>query len=319
MRLAAIEMLDEAMSCGLLGQRWDCLFTTSLLGVTDLRSLLPPSLRSTPLILYLHENQAAYPQGPSMLDLAKRDFQFALTNLTSILAADFVIWNSAWNRDSFIQGIDEILRHSPDTPLRQTVAQRVRDRSEVIWPPVEPPPERHTRSARKADEPIRVLWPHRWEHDKGPDELLAVAERETERLNLRWTILGERFREVPRALVEFERLFSDHIDHFGYVHSREAYWAALHRCDWVLSTANHEFFGIAVVEALFAGCLPWLPQRLSYPELLPKQAHGLNPQSKGYSPDMLRRAIRTHLVAAGASKATSDIDRALSRECGVCL
>ena len=27
--------------------------------------------------------------------------------------------------------------------------------------------------------PVRVVWPHRWEHDKGPDELLALAEKHT--------------------------------------------------------------------------------------------------------------------------------------------
>jgi glycosyltransferase involved in cell wall biosynthesis len=40
-----------------------------------------------------------------------------------------------------------------------------------------------------------------------------------------------------------------------------------------VSTARHEFFGVAVVEAIAAGALPLLPHRLSYPELVP-QPHG---------------------------------------------
>jgi glycosyltransferase involved in cell wall biosynthesis len=39
----------------------------------------------------------------------------------------------------------------------------------------------------------------------------------------------------------------------------------------VVSTALHEFFGVAVVEALCCGCLPLLPDRLTYPQLIPVQ------------------------------------------------
>lgn len=316
MRLAAVELVDEANGAGLLDRQWDCIFTTSLLGAADLRSLLPPTLRSTPLVVYLHENQAAYPQGPSVPELARRDSQFALTNLTSILAADRVIWNSAWNRDSFIRGIDDILRHSPDTTLRPAMEQRVLNRSEVIWPPVEMPPWGIVRHERQDGAPIRVLWPHRWEHDKGPDELLAIAERESERLNLRWTILGERYRKVPGAFAAFEQRLAHRIDHFGFLPSREAYWAAVHNCDWVLSTATHEFFGVSVVEALLAGCLPWLPSRLSYPEILPESAHGLSPDRGEPSEEWchaLRSEIQSHLEPARAFNAVARIDASLQQ------
>ena len=42
----------------------------------------------------------------------------------------------------------------------------------------------------------------------------------------------------------------------------------LQSMDVVISTAEHEFFGIAVCEAVWAGAVPVLPRRLSYPELV---------------------------------------------------
>ena len=39
--------------------------------------------------------------------------------------------------------------------------------------------------------------------------------------------------------------------------------------DVVVSTADHEFFGIAVCEAVWAGAIPIVPNRLSYVELFP--------------------------------------------------
>ena len=153
-----------------------------------------------------------------------------------------------------------------------------------------------------------MLWPHRWEHDKGPGELLSLADEWTQKLGIRWTILGERFRKVPEAMKVMLERHAHAIDHAGFVPDRSAYLEHLGRCDWVLSTARHEFFGIAVVEALLCGCLPWLPDRLSYPELLPAIARGLSPEHPPREPAAVRAAIAEHLRGAVAPRAVERID-----------
>jgi glycosyltransferase involved in cell wall biosynthesis len=59
--------------------------------------------------------------------------------------------------------------------------------------------------------------------------------------------------------------------HYGYIDSKKEYSSILRQGDIVISTASHEFYGISVIEAIRAGCYPLLPNRLSYPELVPSQ------------------------------------------------
>lgn len=272
-----------------------------------------------PAVLVMHENQAAYPPGPDGAD--RRDAHLVLTNLASIAAADAVVWNSEWNRRSLAEGLRtmRLRRLDPDPPAA-FAPEAIERIGRVIWPPVEdlwPAVAGGGRTAESRldgdERPFRVAWPHRWEHDKGPDELLEVARAARQQARdgtgpaIRWVLLGERFSRIPEAMTRFRREFADDIEHDGFL-DESAYRTALAGCDWVLSTARHEFFGIAVVEALLAGCLPWLPDRLSYPELLPRIAHGLSPANPPVDPAAVRTAIRAHLEPAIAVHAVARLD-----------
>lgn len=353
MRTAAIEFAEDVQQRGIDPVTIDALFVTSLMSAADLRALLPAGFCDKPMVLYMHENQAAYPAADEA-GADPRDVHFLLTNLTSCAAADHVLWNSAWNQQSFHEGAAKLLAHSRDGRLND-VLPAIMQRSEVAWPPVEDllascfqsgsgnrhgdedqgtrsppdsactreqqdPPRRDALQGEHGDRevlhnPIRVVWPHRWEHDKGPDALLDLARRYTCDHNLRWIILGEQFDRIPPAMQAFTSEFRDRIDHMGYVEDRRTYLRWLSRADWVLSTARHEFFGIAVVEALLAGALPWLPTQLSYPELLPAEAHGLSPMNPPDDPDTLRNSIREHLQPALAHNAVRRIDAAIEQQC----
>jgi glycosyltransferase involved in cell wall biosynthesis len=72
---------------------------------------------------------------------------------------------------------------------------------------------------------------------------------------------SDLFEELPEVAGE-------HLIHIGHVQGRREYGKLLAAADIVLSTARHEFFGISVLEAAYAGAFPLLPKRLSYPEIL---------------------------------------------------
>ena len=55
--------------------------------------------------------------------------------------------------------------------------------------------------------------------------------------------------------------------HLGFA-DYEQYRYLLGQATLTVSTANHEFFGVGVLEAMASGAFAVLPHRLSYPELL---------------------------------------------------
>mgnify|MGYP001168149451 CR=1 FL=1 len=304
----------------------DAIFATGMLSLADLRAGLPPKLRNLPFILSMHENQAAYPVSGAVGDSTRdRDDHLAFTNLASIEAADRVVWNSRWNLESFIEGMSGILRHSPE-PLGDQWIQRLEAKSTVVPPPIE---AIEIESAKALHNPgrmgypdaagaerrvLHVAWPHRWEHDKGCEEFLEIADEAARREEaggpvIRWVILGRETPAAPAAMKELLTRHADRIAHAGGL-DRPRYLAWLARCDWVLSTARHEFFGMAVAEALLAGCLPWLPSRLAYPELVPEDALGINPWSveSGRNSAGLRSRIQSRLKRAHASVAVPALE-----------
>ena len=122
--------------------------------------------------------------------------------------------------------------------------------------------------------PPIVLWNQRWEYDKNPDSFFRLMNRlDDAGFSFRLILAGEHFEVLP---VEFERAFeryAERILHYGYAEDFAEYSRLLHRADIVISTSIHEFFGIAMLEAIYCGCHPLLPERLSYPELIPDSLH----------------------------------------------
>jgi glycosyltransferase involved in cell wall biosynthesis len=246
-----------------LEQPYELIIATSMVDLATLKGLVP-SLAATPSIVYFHENQFAYPENERQL----RSLEPAMVNLYSALAADRLVFNSEYNRSSFIRGVGQLLKKLPDF-VPPGIVEQLQQCSELLPVPIEMEcfQDKHSDSSS----PLHIVWNHRWEYDKGPDRLLRLVKLllgQNQVFSL--SVLGEQFRERPEEFDEIKQAFSGQssavLKHCGYIESISEYRQILASADVVLSTALHDFQGLAVLEAVAAGCIPVLPGRLCYGE-----------------------------------------------------
>jgi glycosyltransferase involved in cell wall biosynthesis len=252
---------------------FDVIFASTFVNLAEFRGMVGAEVAGVPAIVYFHENQLVYPNRHT----AEWDFQFPLTNITSALSADCCVFNTAWNCDRFCDEIPGFLREFPDHHPKG-VAESIRAKSRVIAPPFDPAPFDAVPPSRG---PVpRIVWPHRWEHDKDPDAFFsAVAKLAEEGLDFEVAVAGQMFRDVPDSILAAEAALGSRLVHLGAPESIDAYARLLASCDISVSTAINEFFGIAMVESAYAGCYPVVPDRLAYPELYPREMRYTGPDA----------------------------------------
>jgi glycosyltransferase involved in cell wall biosynthesis len=245
---------------------YDGMVVSGLMSLADLKALAPGP--SPPAAVYFHETQLTYP----LSEGEKPDVASAWTNVTTALCADRVMFNSFAHRESFLEALPGLVRLMPDY-RPGWVVEAIRARSTVVYPGCSFSREAHE-TVSEVREPPLIVWNHRWEHDKDPGSFFQALDALDDRgLDFRAALLGERYRRIPDVFERGLRRHGDRILQFGYVPSRDAYFDWLRRGTVVVSTALQENFGVAVVEAVRSGCLPLLPNRLSYPELIPSSYH----------------------------------------------
>ncbi|MGM0631830.1 MAG: tRNA-queuosine alpha-mannosyltransferase domain-containing protein [Pseudomonadota bacterium] len=250
----------------------DFLLCTSMTDLSALRGFVP-ELTRLPTAVYFHENQFQYPERRQQV----RSVEPLILNLYTALCADELVFNSHYNHDSFIDGVTTLLRKLPDE-----VPPGLLDRlSRVSIIPVPLPDPLYRRGAEKqsppaTDRPLTLVWNHRWEYDKGPERLLALVQRLIDAgLRFRLHLVGQQFRQHPPAFARLTGLLETHYrlhdlspGHCGFIEDREEYLDLLRASDIVLSTADHDFQGLSLLEGAICGCTPLAPARLVYPEYL---------------------------------------------------
>jgi glycosyltransferase involved in cell wall biosynthesis len=311
MRSAAITFADEArrlddewreeFPAGEPGRegahsRWDAAFASTFLNLAEFKGLAGPAIAAVPTVVYFHENQLVYPNR----HVAEWDLQFPLTNITSALAADECWFNTAWNRDAFLEGIAPFIRQFPDHHPKG-LAKRIADVSHVLAPPFDPTPFDAIPVSRGPR--CRIVWPHRWEHDKDPGAFFsAVAALAKEGLDFDVAVAGQTFAETSAEFAAAAEALGDRLAHIGEPEGRDAYARLLAGSDVAVSTAINEFFGLAMVEAAYAGCFPLVPDRLAYPEIYP-------PEMRYGSADSLLAHLRSLVIerpAPGQGRALAE-------------
>lgn len=261
MQGASVTLAEKART---LDSRPDLILASDMLNLPAFLALTRDFLAEVPVALYFHENQLTYP----LPEGETRDLTYGMINWLSMLAADRVLFNSRFHRDDWFAALPNMLKHFPDCSHLHRVSG-VQDKSTVL--PVGMDLQRLDRvPTRERRGPPVILWNQRWEYDKAPQVFFQALDALVEDgIKFRVVIMGHTHRQnAPEFEAARERL-GERVVHFGYA-ANEAYPALLRRSDVVVSTALHEFFGIAVLEAIYSGCFPVLPDRLSYPELIPK-------------------------------------------------
>ncbi len=252
-----------------LKERYDICVTTSMVDLATLKGL-NPDLAPLPTLLYFHENQFTYPVSDQSDKSRHIDAQ--MVQIYSALCCDVAAFNSEYNRTTYLEGMSALLKKLPDG-VPKGVVDVVREKSIVLPVGLEAGFQNEKIGAASSwiqgntSEP-HFVWNHRWEYDKGPDRLFAFLQALPKALKAKFHIVGQSFRHVPEVFKEIRSLLETRgwLGEWGYVASKEDYLQLLARADFVLSTSNHDFQGLSVMEAVNRGCVPVLPDRLAYPD-----------------------------------------------------
>ena len=304
-------MVDLVEKRQAAGRSVDAVVVSSLIDAASFAGLARRSLGSIPIAVYQHESQLLYPLAPNQ----RRDSTLALLNWQSLVFADAVWFNSDFHRSAMRTALPELLDQQP-TPSHDGLLDEVFAKSRVLWPGVaaaeliqQNRADVSGSAARSAAGPL-VLWNQRWDHDKNPQAVFsALAALAQSGVRFRLALAGENQRHGTAQSLWVRDALGSRIVHEGFL-PREDYLQLLLRSDVVASAADHEFFGIALVEAMAAGAIPVLPDRLSFPELVKPAWHAEALYGEG---ELRSRLQRTLTEFERAERATSGLRDSMAR------
>ncbi len=249
-----------------LNDSYDLLLATSHCELATLRGLCP-GLALIPAVVCFLDNPFALAEGHR----ASGGTDAQMNALYAAECADQCWFNSRHNLTSFMSGVAALLDKQPDEAPPGVVASLL-SKSVVLPIPLSEDVFGEA-SGPQGDSELRILWNHRWGFDKGPERLLAFAKAiKQSDLRAKLVLVGPRNEQIPMSMAELIENHGDLIAFNQPVTDRKLYKACLAQADVVLSTARQDFQGIDVMEAAAMGCIPLLPDRLSYPEYFPELA-----------------------------------------------
>lgn len=293
----------------------DLIACSDFVDLPRLMGYLPPAWAATPTLLYFHENQLTYRVGPdddsrgsSGETALPEDFTHGFSNILSAVRATTAVFNSEFHRTAFGSAATELLRRLPRPNPQSELTQRLDDAHVV--PPLPQLGEVPLGSGAAQGAPLRLAFPHRLEADKDPCAFFHAVHEASAQAEIEVVLLGGDLERAASPIRQAARAIAPRIVHEGHCPDRADYLGFLGGADVVVSTAKHEFFGVAFTEAMAAGCTPLAPRRLNYPDLV---ARVPEPQGALYGPE---ESLAARLIALGNPSRLAEI-RSMDRRAAI--
>lgn len=250
----------------------DLVLASSMTNLPAFIALTNPRFAETPIILYMHENQLTQPV-PSN---EERDITYCYINYLSVLAADYIFFNSKFHKKSFLDALPGLLAQFPDYQQSESIG-KIAAKSNILYPGLDfevfNEAVENRKKRRPGDRPV-VVWNQRWSFDKDPEKFFRVIDKlDDAECHFDLILAGDHEHDQSDRFEEAWKRYGSRILHYGFVENSRQYGTLLQRGDFVVSTSQHEFFCTAIMEAVYCGCHPILPRSLTYPELIPISLH----------------------------------------------
>ena len=247
----------------------DLLLSSSMMNLPAFIALTNPRFAHVPKIMYMHDNQFTRP----IPEGEQRDMTYCYINYLSMLVADKLIFSSEFHLEDLLEALPVFLDHFPGDKHYITVDQ-IRKKSVVLYPGLDLAYfDQHPDTRSKNERPV-IVWNQRWQFDRNPAMFFRVLNRLND-IDIAFDLIlaGDSKHGKPEEFTKAWQRFGKQIRHFGYVDDKESYSQLLHAGDIVVSTASYEFFCVSIMEAIYCGCHPLVPNTLHYPELIPDALH----------------------------------------------
>lgn len=242
----------------------DFILCSEFLHIASFKGQLNSEWQDKKICCYFHENQILYPWSQHDKESAyERNLVYGYHHLENLMTADHIVFNSFFHQNSLLNDLPKLLSRLPK-PKPKIDIQKINDKSTVLYPGVNVV---KMKTKKQNNERPLILWNHRWDDDKNPQEFLKlILELKQRNFLFELALLGDIKHDL---LNEFP---SELIKYHGF-QERDQYHEVLAEADILPVTSLHDFFGISVVEAILADLKVFVPDRMAYHEHFTKHEY----------------------------------------------
>ncbi|MCH8568469.1 MAG: DUF3524 domain-containing protein [Balneolales bacterium] len=247
----------------------DLVFASSMTNLPAFIALTNPRFSHTPCVMYMHENQLTMP-----LPLGEeRDETYCYINYLSALVADQLWFSSKFHYDEFFLALPYFLKKYSERRYLDLI-DTIKAKSKVVHPGIDFDVFEQYKATNTPKRAPVIVWNQRWEYDRNPEMFFRMINRlDDSECDFDLILAGDQLHTGSPELQQIRDRYGDRILHYGFVQDSAKYAKLLKTGDIVLSTSRYEFFCTALMEAIYCGCHPLVPNGLTYPELIPESLH----------------------------------------------